>query len=74
MANDTFQKTPVNRNVRRRLFRAARLGTRPVPVVPNIGDAVKAVDAVAAYKTGWKLSPDNPAVVVNAAWANRKSY
>ena len=68
-----FETIPVNRNVRKRLFRAARLGARPQPFIPNIGDAAKAVDVVAAYKAGWDSSAAEPARTVKAAWAERKN-
>lgn len=84
MANDVFQKTPVNRNARKRLFRAARLGTRAVPETPNIGDAMKAVDVAKAFKDGWEASTaDFPVTVRGTAptspgtgtgWAGRKDY
>lgn len=72
MPNDTFQSVPVNRNARKRLFRQARLGTRPAPVQPNIGDAVNAVSAAAAFKGGWTSSTDDGVVAVRDSWAARK--
>jgi hypothetical protein len=74
MANDTFNTIPVSRNARKRLFRQARLGTRPTPVTPNIGDAVETIAAAAAFKDGWTSSADSFATTVRGSWADRKSY
>jgi len=71
----TYTSIPVNRNARKALFRAARLGTRPAPPSSfSVGDAVEAVSVAAAYKDGWEGSSSNPALTVRAAWADRKNY
>ena len=74
MANDVFQSIPINRNARKRMFRNARLGTRPAPIQPNIGDAVHAISATAALKDGWTSSTDDFPVTVRGAWSDRKDY
>jgi hypothetical protein len=72
LATEAYSSIPVNRGVRRRLMRAARLGTRPVKTVPNIGDAARAVDAVAAVWTGWSSSTDPFPAAVKQAWSVRE--
>jgi hypothetical protein len=69
---ESFEKIPVNRNARKKHLRSARLGSRPVPVVPEIGDAAKVISAAAAFKTGWEDSTAEPSATVRAAWAAAK--
>lgn len=69
----TFSSVPANKNARRRLMRAARLGARPAPLAVDYGDAAKVVDAVRAYKDGWQTSAEPLSVTVRAAWAGRGS-
>ena len=69
---DTFESIPVNRNVRKRLFRSARMGTRPAPVIPDIGDAVKTITAAAAYKDGWQGSTNEPSNTTRTSWNTAK--
>ena len=69
---ESFAAIPINRNARKKLFRAARLGTRPAPVIPEIGDAVKAIAAAAAYKDGWEDDTNNPATTVVTSWQAAK--
>lgn len=69
---ETFASIPVNRNARKKLFRAARRGTRPTPETPNIGNAVKCVSVAAAYKDGWEDDTNNPAATVIASWQGAK--
>ena len=75
-----FSTIPVNRNRRRSIFRAARLGTRRGPSVPDIGHAAKAVSVAAAYRNAWQgAGLDHPAIssslrAIPDSWANRKDY
>lgn len=68
--NNTFDTVPANANARRRLMRAARLGTRPV-TSGACTDAVKVVDAVRAYRAGWTESAEPWAIAVRDAWTSR---
>lgn len=68
----SFSSVRVNRNRRKELFRAARLGTRPAPIVPDFGDALRTIDAAAAYRDGWVSSTESLPVVVRSAWAARE--
>jgi hypothetical protein len=70
-SSTAFTSVPSNRNARRRFMRAARLGTRPVPATPNIGDAAKAVDTVRAIAAGWTASTDPFPTTVKSTWATR---
>ena len=70
-SSDTFTSVPSNRNARRRLLRAARLGTRPVRETPNVGDAAKVVDAVRAIAVGWSASTDSFPATVKSTWSTR---
>lgn len=70
----SFSSVPVRARQRRALFREARLGTRPVPVIVNVGDAVKAVAAAAAYKDGWTNSEQLLSVTVRAAWEASQAH
>lgn len=74
MPRNTFASVPTNRGARKKIFRTARLGQRPAPVIPDIGNALKTISVAGAYKDGWQDSPANPAVTVRAAWNDRKSY
>jgi hypothetical protein len=70
-SSEAYSAVPVNRNARQRLMRAARLGTRPVRETPNIGDAVRAVSAVAAVADGWSSSSAPFPSAMKEAWAAR---
>lgn len=69
----SFSSVPANVNARRRLMRAARLGMRPTASSIDYGDAMKAVDAVRAYKEGWQTSVASLSETVRTAWAARNS-
>ncbi len=66
-----YEKVPVNRNRRREILRAARLGQRVTVSAPSIGDAARVVDAVAATTRAWTSSEDSFPVTVRSAWAQR---
>jgi hypothetical protein len=70
---DTYSTIPVNRNARKKHFRAARMGSRPSPVIPNIGDAAHAVSAAKAYKDGWESNTEKPATTIRSAWEDSAS-
>ena len=71
-SGEVYGSIPTNRVVRRRLMRAARLGTRPVRATPNIGDAARTIDAVAAIWAGWSSSTDPFPAAVKQAWSVRE--
>lgn len=71
MLYDTFKKLPRKSELRRKIFRAARLGLRPSPSGIDAGSAVRAIDAARAVRQGWTDSTDDFAVTVRAAWDAR---
>ena len=71
--NTTYSSIPVNRNARKRMHRRARMGARPAPSPLNVGDAVHAISAAAAYKSGWDSSTADLPSAIRAAWAVRGS-
>jgi len=72
-SSSTYDGIPVNLNARRRIMRAARLGTRSRPSEVNLGDAAKVVDAARLYTSGWDTSTSEFSVTVRNAWAARKA-
>ena len=72
MANRTYESLPVQRNARKTLFRQARLGLRPAPAQPSVGDMVLAISSAAAIKNGWSSSPDGLVVALRNSWSARK--
>jgi len=72
-SSSTYHSVPVNRNARRRIMRTARLGARPAPSAPNVGDAVRAIDSVRAIVSGWDASTDPLPTTVRTAWAAREA-
>lgn len=71
-----FSSLPQNPAARRRIYRGARLGGRPKPSTPNMGDALHTLTAVQRTVEAFEREKENIEFlqVLSDSWAARKDW
>lgn len=71
-----FSALPNNKIARKRTYRNARMGTRPVPRDVNVGDALKTMTTVSRYREAFEREKPNIDFfrVLSDSWAARKDW